>query len=165
MTLGTHLQWVKQRMDQVLRAVALQFPQVIFHFSDGDTAAPPAQTRGNYQRLPYVDYAQQLHRYDLVVHHGGAGILYACLAAGLPSIVYPLDYDQFDHAARLQRAGASWWLRELDGLPALLREALTATELPTGVRRLQAELHDIAAQARILRLVEAFARTGAVPQV
>ncbi|KPN06019.1 glycosyltransferase [Xanthomonas arboricola] len=164
-TLGTHLQWVKQRMDQVLRAVALQFPQVIFHFSDGDTAAAPAQTHGNYQRLPYVDYAQQLHRYELVVHHGGAGILYACLAAGLPSIVYPLDYDQFDHAARLQRAGASWWLRELDGLPVLLREALAATELPAGVRRLQTELHDIDAQARILRLVEAFARTGAVPQV
>lgn len=97
-----------------------------------------------------------------MVHHGGAGILYACLAAGLPSIVY---YDQFDHAARLQVAGAAWWLRELEGLPALLREALGTTELPSGVRGLQAELHTIDAQARIVRLVDAFAHTGAVPQV
>lgn len=127
-TLGTHLQWVKQRMDAVLRALAPQFPEVVFHFSDGDTAAPPQPAYGNYRRLPYVDYAQHLHRYALVVHHGGAGILYACLEAGLPAIVYPLDYDQFDHAARLQAADAAWWLRELDGLPALVREALACAE-------------------------------------
>ncbi|KQQ75375.1 glycosyl transferase [Xanthomonas sp. Leaf131] len=164
-TLGTHLHWVKHRMDAVLRALAPQFPDVIFHFSDGDTTAPQQQGHGNYQRLPYVDYAQHLKRYALVVHHGGAGILYACLAAGLPSIVYPLDYDQFDHAARLQVAGAAWWLRELEGLPALLRVALATPEPPSGMRRLQTELHAIDTQARILRLVDAFAQTGVVPQV
>ncbi|MET3144331.1 UNVERIFIED_ORG: UDP:flavonoid glycosyltransferase YjiC (YdhE family) [Xanthomonas axonopodis] len=142
-----------------------QFPEVIFHFSDGDTGAPPQPGQGNYQRLPYVDYAQHLHRYALVIHHGGAGILYACLAAGLPAIVYPLDYDQFDHAARLQVAGAAWWLRDLDGLPALLRQALGAGEVPRGVRRLQAELQLIQSQARIAHLVEDFAQTGAVPPV
>ncbi|MFL7980034.1 glycosyltransferase, partial [Xanthomonas vasicola] len=162
-TLGTHLQWVKQRLDSVLRALAPQFPEVIFHFSDGDTAAPLQPGQGNYQRLPYVDYAQYLQRYALVIHHGGAGILYACLAAGLPAIVYPLDYDQFDHAARLQVAGAAWWLRDLDGLPALLREALSANEVPPGVRHLQAELQTIQSQARIVQLVDEFARTGAVP--
>ncbi|MBV6787202.1 glycosyl transferase [Xanthomonas campestris pv. uppalii] len=164
-TLGTHLQWVKQRMDGVLRALAPQFPEVVFHFSDGDTGASPQPGQGNYQRLPYVDYAQHLHRYALVIHHGGAGILYACLAAGLPAIVYPLDYDQFDHAARLQVAGAAWWLRDLDGLPALLRQALGAGEVPHGVRRLQAALQLIQSQARIAHLVEDFARTGAVPPV
>lgn len=51
-TLGTHLQWVKQRMDGVLRALAPQFPEVVFHFSDGDTGAPPQPGQGNYQRLP-----------------------------------------------------------------------------------------------------------------
>lgn len=38
-TLGTHLHWVKQRMDAVLRALVPQFPEVIFPFSDGDIAA------------------------------------------------------------------------------------------------------------------------------
>ncbi len=162
-TLGTHLQWVKQRMDGVLRALAPQFPEVIFHFSDGDATAPHQHAQGNYRRLPYVDYAQHLHRYDLVVHHGGAGILYACLAAGLPSIVYPLDYDQFDHAARLQVAGAATWLRELSALPQVLGAALAAAGPRSGVLRLQTELQQIAAQARIVRLVEAFAQTGTVP--
>ncbi|QBN86762.1 glycosyl transferase [Xanthomonas oryzae pv. oryzae] len=164
-TLGTHLQWVKQRMDGVLRALAPQFPKVIFHCSDGDTAAPLQPAQGNYHRLPYVDYAQHLQRYALVVHHGGADILYACLAAGLPAIVYPLDYDQFDHAAHLQVAGAAWWLRDLNGLPALLREALSADEAPSGVHRLQAELQAIQSQARIVQVVHGFALTGAVPPV
>ncbi|PPU35261.1 MULTISPECIES: glycosyltransferase [unclassified Xanthomonas] len=163
-TLGTHLQWVKQRVDEVLRALAPRFPEVIFHFSDGDTAAPHQQGQGNYQRLPYVDYAQHLPRYALVVHHGGAGILYACLAAGLPAIVYPLDYDQFDHAARLQAAGAATWLRDLDELPARLDEALAATEPPCGVRRLQAELQATYAQQRVVQLVQAFAGTGVLLQ-
>lgn len=136
-TLGTHLQWVKQRMDADLSALAPQFPDVVFHFSAGDTALPPQPAQGNYHCLPYVDYAQHLHRYALVVHHGGAGILYACLAAGLPSIVYPLDYDQFDHAARLQAAGAAWWLRDLGGLPALLQQALNGDAVLPGVNRLQ----------------------------
>ncbi|MCD0280234.1 glycosyl transferase [Xanthomonas melonis] len=162
-TLGTHLQWVKQRMDAVLRALAPQFPDTVFHFSDGDTAAPQRPPDGNYRRLPYVDYAQHLHRYALVVHHGGAGILYACLDAGLPAIVYPLDYDQFDHAARLQVAGAAWWLRDLDGLPALLHEALASTAPGPGVRRLQSELHALQASARVTALVEAFEHTGALP--
>jgi zeaxanthin glucosyltransferase len=35
------------------------------------------------------------------VHHGGAGIAHAALAAGLPSVVIPIDYDQPDVAARL----------------------------------------------------------------
>ncbi|MFA4660070.1 glycosyl transferase, partial [Xanthomonas perforans] len=68
-------------------------------------------------------------------------------------------------AARLQVAGAAWWLRDLDGLPALLRQALGAGEVPHGVRRLQAALQLIQSQARIAQLVEGFARTGAVPPV
>ncbi|MEA9731948.1 glycosyltransferase [Xanthomonas campestris pv. campestris] len=162
-TLGTHLQWVKQRMDADLRALAPQFPDVVFHFSAGDTALPPQPAQGNYHCLPYVDYAQHLHRYALVVHHGGAGILYACLAAGLPSIVYPLDYDQFDHAARLQAAGAAWWLRDLSGLPALLQQALNGDAVLPGVNRLQVELQEINVQAPLLQLVEAFACNGKVP--
>lgn len=137
-------------------------------FSISATVTPAlrrSRGRATISGCPYVDYAQHLHRYALVIHHGGAGILYACLAAGLPAIVYPLDYDQFDHAARLQVAGAAWWLRDLDGLPALLRQALGASELPHGVRHLQAELHLIQSQARIVQLVEGFAQTGAVPPV
>ena len=67
-------------------------------------------------RLPYVDCRRCLRRYDLVVHHGGAGVMYHCLAAGIPDVVYPMDYGQFDHAARLEHARAALWLRNLRDL-------------------------------------------------
>ncbi len=164
-TLGTHLGWVKDRVDALLRALAPAFPQVEFHFSDGDPAAPVQAPLGNYRRLPYVDYATQLARYDLVVHHGGAGILYACLEAGRPAIVHPLDYDQFDHAARLQAAGAAWWLRDLDGLPALLRRVLDGEVRLPGLAVLQRELHLPRTRTQLAALVDVFATTGKLPPV
>ncbi|NHA00680.1 hypothetical protein G5V59_13445 [Nocardioides sp. W3-2-3] len=52
-------------------------------------------------------YARDLPRFDAVVHHGGAGVLGHTLAAGLPAVVWPVDYDQFDHAVRLEDAGVA----------------------------------------------------------
>jgi UDP:flavonoid glycosyltransferase YjiC (YdhE family) len=46
-----------------------------------------------------------------VVHHGGAGVMWECLRAGVPQLVLPQDYDQFDHAARLEAAGVGVRLR------------------------------------------------------
>ncbi|MDR6990421.1 glycosyltransferase [Luteimonas sp. 3794] len=137
-TLGTHLRWAKNAFDARLRALAAAMPEVEFHFTDGDAAADHHDHMGNYQRLAYVDYARWIGRYDLVVHHGGAGILYQCLAAGRPAIVCPQDYDQFDHAARLQHARAALWLRDPAGLEAAVRRAFADPGLFDGLPALQA---------------------------
>ncbi|MDR7191877.1 glycosyltransferase [Luteimonas terrae] len=137
-TLGTHLSWAKNAFDARLRALAAAMPDVEFHFTDGDAAADHHDHTGNYQRLAYVDYARWIGRYDLVVHHGGAGILYQCLAAGRPAIVCPQDYDQFDHAARLEHARAALWLRDPAGLEVAVRRAFADPELFDGLPALQA---------------------------
>lgn len=41
---------------------------------------------------------------DVIIHHGGSGIMYECIKYGKPSIVFPQDYDQFDNAARIEYA-------------------------------------------------------------
>jgi glyoxylase-like metal-dependent hydrolase (beta-lactamase superfamily II) len=48
-----------------------------------------------------------------VVHHGGAGITYAAIRAGVPAVVLPQDYDQFDYAARIHAGGAGLLLQSL----------------------------------------------------
>lgn len=121
-TLGTHLQWAKDDLAAHVQRIARRMRDVQFHFSDGHGAGSAVQLEPNLLRLPFVDYDRHLPRYDVVVHHGGAGVLYHCLRARRPSIVWPLDYDQFDHAARLDHAQAAVWVRD----PARLEGALSA---------------------------------------
>ncbi|HDS1038342.1 TPA: glycosyl transferase [Stenotrophomonas maltophilia] len=150
-TAGTHQDWIKPRLAEAAAALAAQHPQWQVHVSDGhqhDLGAA-IQPLPNLHRLPFVDYARHLHRYDLVLHHGGAGVMYHALRAGVPALVYPLDYDQFDHAARLQQAGAGLWLRDLAVLPALFARALQADAFP-GLAALQASVQRHSAVEAVL---------------
>lgn len=124
-TLGTHLKFLKDQMAQVIRRLAAQLPTCEFHFSDGDATRTGCETDGNFTRLPFVDYQLYISQYALVIHHGGAGIMYHTLSAGLPAVVYPVDYDQFDHAARLQYAGLAIRIDHLRELSQAVRRALS----------------------------------------
>src|SRR5262249_31774015 len=50
--------------------------------------------------LPYVPLAALLPRAAALVHHGGIGTTAEALRAGVPQVIVPLAYDQFDNAAR-----------------------------------------------------------------
>lgn len=51
--------------------------------------------------LPYVPLAALLPRAAALVHHGGIGTTAEALRAGVPQVIVPLAYDQFDNAARV----------------------------------------------------------------
>lgn len=110
-TLGTHLAWHKNEVVAAITELARSRPEWVFHFSDGDTSATSDQLCKNFIRLAYVDYDKHLQNYDVVIHHGGAGIMYYCLKYHKPALIYPVDYDQFDHAARLEASGNGIWLK------------------------------------------------------
>jgi UDP:flavonoid glycosyltransferase YjiC (YdhE family) len=154
-SLGTHLRVQKERVAAAIRSAAVALPHVEFHFTDGRPAGantgpandsdmasqsgpPYASTPtgrsgpANFQRLPFIDYSL-ISRYDLVVHHAGAGVLYETMAAGLPAIVWPLDYDQFDNAARLRAAGLATPLGSLDDLPRTIERVLTDARAPRAI--------------------------------
>ena len=126
-TLGTHQLSRKQNLLTALNRVAQAYPHWQLHFSAGGhdelqdlTASAPA----NLHVHTWVDYPTWVPRMDAVLHHGGAGILWECLRAGVPQLVLPQDYDQFDHAARLEAAGLVRRLRHLRDLAAALAKAL-----------------------------------------
>ncbi|AHG18365.1 glycosyl transferase [Chania multitudinisentens RB-25] len=110
-TLGTHLDWHKDAVAKAVVALARTLPEWEFHFTDGDPAGGEHRRQGNFSRVSWVDYDRWLLRYDVVIHHGGAGIMWHCLKKGVPALVYPIDYDQFDHAARLEYSGRGIWLK------------------------------------------------------
>jgi len=78
----------------------------------------------NFTRLPFVDYETHIARYDAIVHHGGSGILYYCLRAGKPAVVCPMDYDQFDNAARLAHAGVARRIKRPDQMQSAVVQVL-----------------------------------------
>lgn len=116
-TLGTHLDWHKDAVVEAVMVLAGTLPDWEFHFTDGNSSAGDQHQQGNFWRVSWVDYDRWLPRYDAVIHHGGAGIMWHCLKQDIPALVYPVDYDQFDHAARLEFSGKGIWLR--GGLRAL----------------------------------------------
>lgn len=118
-TLGTHLGWAKKGALQRICELANLRPEYDFHFSTGYAPVESViegQLQGNnplqhcrhnnvtvYRSVPYE--RSMMERYSAAIVHGGTGITYACLRSGIPMVVWPHDYDQFDHAARIEHAG------------------------------------------------------------
>lgn len=153
-TLGTHLGWAKQRMGEQLEAVAQALPAIRLHFSDGRLDAGADAAHRALQRHAWVDYPSWVPRMRAVLHHGGAGVMWECLRAGVPALVLPNDYDQFDHAARLQAAGVALRLRHPREIEPALRRLLDGDH---GLRpdSFVAALRPGQAEARVVALVRA----------
>ncbi|MEO1526247.1 MAG: nucleotide disphospho-sugar-binding domain-containing protein [Planctomycetota bacterium] len=126
-SLGTHLWWAKGTARKLIHAVAEEMPEFVFHFSDGRhrdeaTGAYPL-LESNFHRYKYLPYDRYMAQYDAAIHHGGTGVLYSCLQHAVPALVWPQDYDQFDHAARLVHHGLGKRMRPtVDGIVADMRE-------------------------------------------
>jgi UDP:flavonoid glycosyltransferase YjiC (YdhE family) len=59
------------------------------------------------RHFDYLPFSLVLPRVRAIVHHGGIGTSAQALAAGIPQLVRPLAYDQFDNAHRLSRLGVA----------------------------------------------------------
>lgn len=69
----------------------------------GPTA--PTIDDGQLCSAPYAPFSLLLGRALAVVHHGGVGTCAQALRAGVPQVVVPSAYDQFDNAMRLEHLG------------------------------------------------------------
>ncbi|NOT88841.1 MAG: glycosyl transferase [Lysobacter sp.] len=123
-TLGTHLGFAKNDLAARLDSVAHAYPDIRLHFSDGRLDDGADATHRALQRHAWVDYPSWVPRMRAVLHHGGAGVMWECLRAGVPALVLPSDYDQFDHAARLEAAGVAVRLRHPREIGPALRRLL-----------------------------------------
>lgn len=65
----------------------------------------PKNLPDRVRHFEFVPLTRLLPRSAAFVHHGGIGSSSQALAAGVPQLVRPLAFDQFDNAARLKRLG------------------------------------------------------------
>ncbi len=139
-TLGTHLPHEKEVLLEQVKVTARQFPHLVFHFTYGDQSRSLPGQVGNVEVYPYISYLHFLKNYTLVVHHGGAGITYACIKEGVPAVCYPVDYDQFDFAARIVHAGVGVHMKNKKDLSELIRKVLVDETMTRKVKALQHSL-------------------------
>jgi rhamnosyltransferase subunit B len=78
----------------------------------------PAQLPPQVLHVEYAPMRALLPRSAALVHHGGIGTTAEALAAGVPQLVVPYAYDQFDNAERLRRLGCGLSLPDLTALDA-----------------------------------------------
>jgi UDP:flavonoid glycosyltransferase YjiC (YdhE family) len=67
----------------------------------------PAELPDTVRHFGFVPMSKLLPRTAALVHHGGIGSCAQGLAAGIPHIVRPMSYDQFDNSRRLVRLGVA----------------------------------------------------------
>ena len=59
----------------------------------------------DFIQVEFTPFGQLFPHADLVIAHGGIGTVTRILKAGVPSIITPIAYDQFDNAFLLRRLG------------------------------------------------------------
>ncbi|ATO33813.1 Devancosaminyl-vancomycin vancosaminetransferase [Dickeya dianthicola] len=62
----------------------------------------------------HINLGQYLHRCAAIIHHGGIGTMAQSFAAGIPQLVIPSAFDQFDNARRVTAMKCGEWLPESD---------------------------------------------------
>ena len=97
----------------------------------------PRSLPPNLSHVTYVSLGRLLRRASGIVHHGGIGTTSQALAAGVPQVVRPNAFDQFDNATRVQRLRCGHWLKDDRQLWKVLREVL-------GDRQMAQQCRDVA---------------------
>jgi UDP:flavonoid glycosyltransferase YjiC (YdhE family) len=94
----------------------------------------PSHLPPNVRHFRYLPFSVALPRVSAVVHHGGIGTTSQALRAGIPQLVRPFAFDQFDNARRIQELGVGRWFPGKRYRASGVAEALTELTSSDAVR-------------------------------
>jgi rhamnosyltransferase subunit B len=84
----------------------------------------PDRLPASIQTMGYASFRRLLPLCSAIVHHGGVGTTSQALAAGIPQVIRPMAFDQFDNAARIERLRCGVSLRRDRNLAEALESVL-----------------------------------------
>jgi rhamnosyltransferase subunit B len=84
----------------------------------------PDALAGRVKVLPYAPYHALFPMASAIVHQGGIGTTQAACYFGVPALVVPRGFDQFENAAHIRRTGLGLRLMPRNLTPARLRRRL-----------------------------------------
>ncbi|WP_054018460.1 glycosyltransferase [Piscinibacter sakaiensis] len=91
-----------------------------------DPGQLPAVLPPGVAAFDYVPFKALLPRVATLVHHGGIGTTSQALLAGVPQLVRPMGFDQFDNALRVRALGVAVPLRPRQYTAARVARTLEA---------------------------------------
>ncbi|NKI73410.1 glycosyltransferase family 1 protein [Dickeya sp. CFBP 2040] len=113
----------------------------------------------------HINLSQYLHQCAAIIHHGGIGTMAQSFAAGIPQLVIPSAFDQFDNARRVTAMKCGTWLndRDIDKLEDKLHQLLDDPNIAENCRRIRKQcLPEQAVSEQIVTVVrDAYARHNA----
>lgn len=117
----------------------------------------PANLPDNIIHVPYAPFSSLLPKLAAFVHHGGIGSTSQALRAGVPQLIRPVAYDQFDNSARAVSLGVARELLPTDYQPVkvatALREIIADMSTRANLARVAEKLTDGGAVARTCELM------------
>lgn len=91
-----------------------------------DNVCPDQMAGTEVLRAGPLPLHEVLQHASLLVHHGGIGTLAEGWDAGVPQLLLPQAYDQFDNAQRATNAGFARWLAPVRATPERMTAAIRA---------------------------------------
>jgi rhamnosyltransferase subunit B len=85
------------------------------------------------RHFEYIPLQHILPHIDALVHQGGIGTCAQALRCGVPQLIRPMAYDQYDNAWRLKRLGVGDWINpeewQVPTVTAKLEAITTSSEV------------------------------------
>jgi UDP:flavonoid glycosyltransferase YjiC (YdhE family) len=124
----------------------------------------PTNLPDTVRHFGFVPMSNLLPRSAALVHHGGIGSCAQGLAAGIPQVVRPMSYDQFDNSRRLVQLGVAQEIpvKKFTGprLAATLALLLSSPTVATRCRDLATRCNGPAALTAACDALEQLARNS-----
>ncbi|MEX1167598.1 MAG: nucleotide disphospho-sugar-binding domain-containing protein, partial [Hydrogenophaga sp.] len=102
-TLGTGHQHAKDHFSTALKVLKRMGRRGLF--VSQHAAQVPQNLPPTVMWQAYAPFGALLPRMAAIVHHGGIGTMAEAFRAGVPQLIVPFAFDQFDNALRAQRLG------------------------------------------------------------
>lgn len=95
----------------------------------------PQNLPADIMHVSYAPYGSLLPRLAAFVHHGGIGSTSQALRAGVPQLIRPVAYDQFDNSARTTELGVGRELLVKQYTPRQVAETLATLTGDPAIRQ------------------------------
>jgi rhamnosyltransferase subunit B len=141
----------------VLACQALGLRTVVLH---NGVSLLPKDLPDSVYLANYAPFALLLPRARALIHHGGIGSCAQALRAGIPQVIVPNGYDQFDNAQRVEalRVGRAVRRKDLAGqsLVKALNLLLSSQEVKQALAAIQPRMDPVSARNQVCDVVERF---------